>query len=67
MSAVNYKFLQVVDAVTCVNQRVNLIGVAVETSLPKTTKGTGDFPPFTFPYPLSFHIIFKIFSGRKNM
>ncbi|GER32953.1 protection of telomeres 1 protein [Striga asiatica] len=36
----DYKFMRIVDAVTCVNQKVNLIGVVVETSLPKKSKGT---------------------------
>ncbi|XP_057783826.1 protection of telomeres protein 1b [Salvia miltiorrhiza] len=43
MSADGYTFLQILDAVSCINQRVNLIGVATETSLPKRTKGTDCF------------------------
>ncbi|KAI3463704.1 hypothetical protein Pfo_020367 [Paulownia fortunei] len=39
----DYKFMQIVDAMASVNQRVNLIGVVVETSLPKNTKGTDFF------------------------
>ncbi|KAH6825766.1 hypothetical protein C2S53_006872, partial [Perilla frutescens var. hirtella] len=39
----DYKFLQIADAIPCVNQRVNLVGVAVETSIPKSTKGTDCF------------------------
>ncbi|KAL1563611.1 protection of telomeres protein 1a-like isoform X2 [Salvia divinorum] len=43
MSTEDYTFMKIVDAVACINQRVNLIGVAVDTSLPKCTKGTGCF------------------------
>lgn len=44
MSVGNYKFMQIADAATCVNQRVNIIGVVVETSVPKRSQGTGNFP-----------------------
>lgn len=37
----DYKFLQIVDAMASINQKVNLIGVVLETSIPKHTKGTG--------------------------
>ncbi|KAL0464148.1 UNVERIFIED_CONTAM: Protection of telomeres protein 1b [Sesamum latifolium] len=43
MGREDYKFMQLVDAIACINQRVNLIGVVVETSLPKSTKGTDYF------------------------
>ncbi|KAK6153961.1 hypothetical protein DH2020_013600 [Rehmannia glutinosa] len=39
----DYKFMQIEDAISCINQRVNLIGVVIETSLPKKTKGTDFF------------------------
>ncbi|GFP86248.1 protection of telomeres protein 1b [Phtheirospermum japonicum] len=40
MSLDDYKFMQIVDAINCINLRVNLIGVVVESSLPKKSKGT---------------------------
>ncbi|KAL0397287.1 UNVERIFIED_CONTAM: Protection of telomeres protein 1a [Sesamum calycinum] len=43
MGREDYKFMQLVDAIACINQRVNLIGIVVETSLPKSTKGTDYF------------------------
>ncbi|KAL8536750.1 hypothetical protein ACS0TY_012066 [Phlomoides rotata] len=39
----DYKFMDIVDAMACVNQRVNLIGVVVETGVPKRSKGTDYF------------------------
>uniref|UniRef100_A0A5B7BNF8 Putative protection of telomeres protein 1b-like isoform X1 n=1 Tax=Davidia involucrata TaxID=16924 RepID=A0A5B7BNF8_DAVIN len=39
----DYKFLQIVDAMASINQRVNLIGVVVETSIPKQSRGTDCF------------------------
>ncbi|CAH9070958.1 unnamed protein product [Cuscuta epithymum] len=36
----DYKFLQIVDAIASINQRVNLIGVVTESGLPKQSKGT---------------------------
>lgn len=39
----DYKFLKLRDAVTCLNQRVNLIGVIIEFGFPKLTRGTGKF------------------------
>ncbi|PKI44186.1 hypothetical protein CRG98_035423 [Punica granatum] len=39
----DYKFLKLRDAVTCLNQKVNLIGVVIEFGFPKTTKGTDYF------------------------
>ena len=38
----DYRFLQIVDAKASINQRVNLIGLVVETSIPKQSKGTGN-------------------------
>lgn len=38
----DYRFLQLVDAMASINQKVNLIGVVVETSIPKQSKGTGN-------------------------
>ncbi|XP_047950877.1 protection of telomeres protein 1a-like isoform X2 [Salvia hispanica] len=43
MSVADYTFMKIGDAVSCINQRVNLIGVAVDTTLPKSTKGTDCF------------------------
>lgn len=39
----DYRFLQLVDAMASINQRVNLIGVVVETSIPKQSRGTDCF------------------------
>ncbi|KAM3361780.1 protection of telomeres protein 1b [Capsicum galapagoense] len=39
----DYKFLQIVDARAAINQKVNLIGVVVETGLPKQSRGTDCF------------------------
>ncbi|KAL2554820.1 Protection of telomeres protein 1a [Forsythia ovata] len=39
----DYKFMQIVDAMACLNQRVNLIGIVIEASLPKHSKGTDYF------------------------
>ncbi|KAG2667643.1 hypothetical protein I3760_15G126100 [Carya illinoinensis] len=36
----DYKFLKIRDAVASINQRVNLIGVIIEFSAPRQTKGT---------------------------
>ncbi|KAG5622086.1 hypothetical protein H5410_007304 [Solanum commersonii] len=36
----DYKFLQIVDARAALGQKVNLIGVVIETGLPKQSKGT---------------------------
>lgn len=37
----DYKFLKLRDAIACLNQRVNLVGVVLELGLPKKSKGTG--------------------------
>ncbi|XAR63970.1 hypothetical protein NMG60_11024143 [Bertholletia excelsa] len=39
----DYRFLQIVDARAAINQRVNLIGVIIETSIPRHSKGTDCF------------------------
>ncbi|KAJ4848372.1 hypothetical protein Tsubulata_020439 [Turnera subulata] len=39
----DYKFLKIRDAVSSINQKVNLIGVVVEFGLPKKSKGTDYF------------------------
>lgn len=39
----DYKFLKLSDAVSCLNQRVNLVGVVLELGLPKKSKGTDFF------------------------
>lgn len=39
----DYKFLQIIDATASINQKVNLIGVVMETSIPKQSKGTDFF------------------------
>ena len=46
----DYKFLKITDAITSINQKVNLIGVIVEIGFPKQTKNTGISlsPPFFF-------------------
>ncbi|KAK6921286.1 hypothetical protein RJ641_014964 [Dillenia turbinata] len=36
----DYKYLQIKDAITCINQKVNLIGVILEFGVPKRSKGT---------------------------
>ena len=37
----DYRFLKIADALFAVNQKVNLIGVILEYSIPKKSKGTG--------------------------
>ncbi|XVF03426.1 hypothetical protein REPUB_Repub04eG0260400 [Reevesia pubescens] len=37
----DYKFLKIEDAIPCINQKVNLIAVILDFSLPQDTKGTG--------------------------
>lgn len=37
----DYKFLRISDAAASINQKVNLIGIVMETSIPKQSKGTG--------------------------
>lgn len=39
----DYRFLQLTDAIASINQKVNLIGVVIETSIPKQSKGTDCF------------------------
>ncbi|KAL6545541.1 hypothetical protein OROGR_009415 [Orobanche gracilis] len=39
----DYKFMEIVDAIACVNQKVNVIGVVIESSLPQKSKGTDFF------------------------
>lgn len=39
----DYKFLQIVDARAALGQKVNLIGVVIETGLPKKSRGTDVF------------------------
>ncbi|KAK7830784.1 protection of telomeres protein 1a, partial [Quercus suber] len=39
----DYKFLQIRDAITSINQKVNLIGVIFEIGFPKQSKGTDCF------------------------
>ncbi|XP_071903411.1 protection of telomeres protein 1b-like [Coffea arabica] len=39
----DYRFLQLIDAIASINQKVNLIGVVIETSIPKQSKGTDCF------------------------
>ncbi|KAK4787845.1 hypothetical protein SAY86_011678 [Trapa natans] len=39
----DYRLLKLRDAVTCLNQRVNLIGVVIEFGFPKLTRGTDYF------------------------
>ncbi|XP_073144662.1 protection of telomeres protein 1b-like [Henckelia pumila] len=39
----DYKYMQLIDASSSINQRVNLIGIVIETTLPKSTKGTDLF------------------------
>ncbi|GMY23977.1 protection of telomeres protein 1b-like isoform X1 [Fagus crenata] len=39
----DYKFLKITDAITSINQKVNLIGVIVEIGFPKQTKNTDCF------------------------
>ena len=36
-----YKYLKIEEAIPCVNQKLNLIGVILEFSVPQKTKGTG--------------------------
>jgi len=50
----DYKFLQIVDARAALGQKVNLIGVVIETGLPKQSKGTGNF---FFSNTLSLHFM----------
>uniref|UniRef100_A0A6N2KJQ7 Telomeric single stranded DNA binding POT1/Cdc13 domain-containing protein n=1 Tax=Salix viminalis TaxID=40686 RepID=A0A6N2KJQ7_SALVM len=39
----DYKFLKIKDAISAINQKVNLIGVVLEFGFPKTTRGTDCF------------------------
>ncbi|XWS60850.1 hypothetical protein CRYUN_Cryun07bG0073100 [Craigia yunnanensis] len=39
----DYKFLKIEDAIPCINQKVNLIGIILDFSLPQQTKGTDYF------------------------
>lgn len=39
----DYKFLKIKDAISAINQKVNLIGVVIELGFPKTTRGTDFF------------------------
>ncbi|KAI8005632.1 Protection of telomeres protein 1c [Camellia lanceoleosa] len=39
----DYRFLQLLDAMASINQTVNLIGVVVDASIPKKSKGTDCF------------------------
>ncbi|XP_042483657.1 protection of telomeres protein 1c [Macadamia integrifolia] len=39
----DYRFLKIRDATAAINQKVNLMGVVVEFSLPKKSKGTDCF------------------------
>ncbi|KAL3512172.1 hypothetical protein ACH5RR_024889 [Cinchona calisaya] len=39
----DYKFLQLIDAISSINQKVNLIGIVIETTIPKQSKGTDCF------------------------
>ncbi|XVF53782.1 hypothetical protein PTKIN_Ptkin05aG0126400 [Pterospermum kingtungense] len=39
----NYRFLKIEDAIPCINQKVNLIGVILDFSEPHKTKGTDYF------------------------
>lgn len=34
-------YTSIVEAMTLINQKVNLMGVVLETSFPRKTKGTG--------------------------
>ncbi|KAL6552468.1 hypothetical protein OROHE_007832 [Orobanche hederae] len=47
----DYKFMEIVDAIACVNQKVNLIGVVVESSLPQKSKGTARIIDESRPSP----------------
>lgn len=37
----DYKFLPIADALVAINQKVNLIGIVIDTSIPKKSRGTG--------------------------
>ncbi|XP_030493574.2 protection of telomeres protein 1b-like [Cannabis sativa] len=39
----DYRFLDIKDAITSINQKVSLIGVIIECGFPKTTRGTDCF------------------------
>lgn len=39
----DYKFLPIADALVAINQRVNLIGIVIDTSIPKKSRGTDYF------------------------
>ncbi|XP_047313943.1 protection of telomeres protein 1a-like [Impatiens glandulifera] len=39
----DYRFLPIVDAISSINQNVNLVGVVLETSIPRQFKGTDCF------------------------
>ena len=53
----DYKFLQIRDAITSINQKVNLIGVIFEIGFPKRTKGTGISLSFSLLYAFHFYVI----------
>lgn len=56
----DYKFLQIVDARAALGQKVNLIGVVVETGLPKKSRGTGNFF-FSNTFFLTFYATSPLF------
>lgn len=67
----DYKFLKIKDAISAINQKVNLIGVVIELGFPKTTRGTGTATFFFFtksPYSVFLHLIKKklILSGDDD-
>lgn len=55
----DYKFLRLADAMTALNQRVNLIGIIVEYGAPTRSKGTGISIPY-FTLTLSYTGISKL-------
>lgn len=57
----DYKFLEIKDAISSINQKVNLIGVVLEFGIPRQTKGTGIFS-FSSSY-ISFNLF--VFNCRR--
>ena len=55
----DYRFLKLSDAMSALNQRVNLIGIVAEYGTPTRSKGTGT--PFSFVLIYLSVILFKVF------
>ena len=67
MGKEDYKFLPLRDVVTCINQKVNLVGVVVEFGFPRRSKGTGKRPSLDIvaceSFPLNYKLLLFFFQG----